>query len=95
MASPNTIAMNSARPKLNPVLRDQVPAGYRGRKLRRKAMLKVMPDVYEGRLLAARLETLDDALKVQGIDIAQSEEMQTLREGYIKRARDRALASYR
>jgi hypothetical protein len=60
------------------------------RKSLRRASITLTPDVYAGRILAAKLETLDEVAQTFGVDRDEPEFL-TLREGYIARARVQAV----
>jgi len=60
------------------------------RKALRRASITLAPDVYAGRILAAKLETLDEVAQTFGVSKDEPEFL-TLREGYIARAREQAI----
>ncbi len=63
------------------------------RKALRRASITLSPDVYAGRILAAKLETLDEVAQTFGVSKDEPEFL-TLREGYIARAREQALERF-
>lgn len=62
------------------------------RRAKRAHAVTLSPDVYAGRILAAKLEVIEDIAKALGVD-PNEDELGVLREGYIARAREQALAS--
>ncbi len=60
------------------------------RKALRRASITLAPHVYAGRILAAKLETLDEVAQTFGVSKDEPEFL-TLREGYIARAREQAI----
>ena len=60
------------------------------RKALRRASITLAPDVYADRILAAKLETLDEVAQTFGVSKDEPEFL-TLREGYIARTREQAL----
>ncbi len=62
------------------------------RKIKRANAVTLTPDVYAGRILAAKLEVIDDLAKALGVD-PNDDELGVIREGCIARARADALAA--
>lgn len=62
------------------------------RRAKRAHAVTLSPDVYAGRILAAKLEVIEDIAKALGVE-PNEDELGTLREGYIARAREQALAA--
>ncbi len=62
------------------------------RKIKRANAVTLTPDVYAGRILAAKLEVIDDLAKALGVD-PNDDELGVIREGCIARARADAIAA--
>ncbi len=62
------------------------------RKIKRANAVTLTPDVYAGRILAAKLEVIDDLAQALGVEPTE-DELGVIREGCIARARADAIAA--